>query len=240
MDRSSLEVLLGQGLSLAEIGRRFDKHESTIAYWVQKFGLRAAHHERSAPKGALTREQLRPLVEQGLSTAQIAEVVTRSKTTVRHWLREYGLKTCSAERRQSYESEAPTLMLTCPRHGLTTFRRRSKAGYRCLRCRAEAVTRRRRKVKQVLVRETGGACVVCGYDRCVAALEFHHVVPSEKRFSLSHRGVTRSLARARVEASKCVLLCANCHAEVEAGMVSLSKRNGGYVQCEALPETSPG
>jgi hypothetical protein len=49
------------------------------------------------------------------------------------------------------------------------------------------------------------------------ALEFHHVELAEKRFSLSHRGVARSLARARDEASKCVLLCSNCHAEVEAG-----------------------
>ena len=63
---------------------------------------------------------------------------------------------------------------------------------------------------------------MCGYDRCVGALEFHHLVPAEKRFSLSHRGVARSLEKARAEASKCVLLCANRHAEVEAGLVSLA------------------
>jgi hypothetical protein len=34
-------------------------------------------------------------------------------------------------------------------------------------------------------------------------------------------GVTRSRAEARAEARKCVLLCANCHAEVEAGYRSL-------------------
>jgi hypothetical protein len=56
----------------------------------------------------------------------------------------------------------------------------------------------------------------------MAALEFHHVAPDDKRFSLSHRGVTRSIARARAEASKCVLLCANCHAEVEAGIAKLT------------------
>jgi IS30 family transposase len=43
MDRASLEQLLDQGLSLAAIGRRFDKHESTIAYWVKKHGLEAAN-----------------------------------------------------------------------------------------------------------------------------------------------------------------------------------------------------
>lgn len=66
------------------------------------------------------------------------------------------------------------------------------------------------------------ACVNCGYRKCLAALEFHHKIPAEKSYALSHRGVTRSLAAARAEASKCVLLCANCHAEVEAGLVSLT------------------
>jgi hypothetical protein len=35
------------------------------------------------------------------------------------------------------------------------------------------------------------------------------------------RGITRSLARLRAEAAKCVLLCANCHAEVEAEGIEL-------------------
>lgn len=69
--------------------------------------------------------------------------------------------------------------------------------------------------------EAGGACVLCGYSRSLAGLQFHHVDPSEKAFSLSQEGVTRSLARARAEAAKCVLLCANCHAEVEAGVARL-------------------
>jgi transposase len=43
MDRASLEQLLGRGLSLAEIGRRFDLHEATVSYWVKKHGLEAVH-----------------------------------------------------------------------------------------------------------------------------------------------------------------------------------------------------
>jgi hypothetical protein len=76
--------------------------------------------------------------------------------------------------------------------------------------------------KRILVEEAGGVCTVCGYSRCIVALEFHHVAREDKRFSMSHRGVTRSLERAREEARKCVLLCANCHAEVEAGVVVLA------------------
>ena len=84
------------------------------------------------------------------------------------------------------------------------------------------MVRRRRKGKAILVAEAGGACVACGYDRCIAALQFHHLDPAEKRFSLSQQGMTRSLERARAEARKCVLLCGNCHAEAEAGVLHVS------------------
>jgi hypothetical protein len=69
--------------------------------------------------------------------------------------------------------------------------------------------------------EAGGKCQLCGYDRSPAALQFHHVDPSTKSFGIGVTGVTRSLARARSEAAKCVLLCATCHAEVEAGVATL-------------------
>ncbi|HXG75814.1 MAG TPA: hypothetical protein VNJ53_04530 [Gaiellaceae bacterium] len=84
------------------------------------------------------------------------------------------------------------------------------------------MTRRRRKVKEILVREAGGCCSLCGYDRYVGALGFHHLDPEVKRFGLSHMGISRSLDRARAEAQKCALLCANCHAEVEGGVARLS------------------
>lgn len=64
--------------------------------------------------------------------------------------------------------------------------------------------------------------MICGYDRHQAALQFHHVDPTEKEYGLSARGLSRSFERAREEASKCVLLCANCHAEVEAGVTQVS------------------
>jgi hypothetical protein len=83
----------------------------------------------------------------------------------------------------------------------------------------------------MLVEEAGGACKLCGYARCLSALEFHHLAPAEKQFSLSQHGVTRSIERAREEAQKCVLLCANCHAEVEAGVAALTTPDSAAVQC---------
>jgi hypothetical protein len=82
----------------------------------------------------------------------------------------------------------------------------------------EAVSDRRRRVKEILVDEAGGRCAACGYSDCVAVLQFHHLDPATKRFGLGREGVTRSIEKARAEARKCVLPCANCHAEVELGV----------------------
>lgn len=235
-----MERLLEQGLSLAEIGRRLGRHESTVAYWLRQYGLQAVGQGRHAPKGALARVDLTSFVEAGMSVAEIAQATGRGKTSVRHWLREYGLRTVWAERREASRVARPEMTLACAKHGMTTFRLRAAGGYRCAKCGADAVTRRRRKIKRILVLEAGGACSLCGYDHCLAALEFHHVVPADKRFSMSHRGVTRSLARAREEAQKCVLLCANCHAEVEAGMTTLPGRDCAPLQSVRIPVDHPG
>jgi transposase len=240
MDREVLEQLVGDGLSLAEIGRRVDLHEATVGYWVKKHGLRAVNRDKHIARGGLRREDLESLVGAGMSSAQIAEVVGLSKTTVRHWLREFGLQTEWAERRHASKERQHELVLRCARHGLTPFRRRREGGYRCAKCRSEAVARRRRKVKQVLVDDAGGRCRLCGYDRSVAALEFHHLVPAEKSFSLSHRGVARSLEKARAEAKKCALLCANCHAEVEAGLIKLAPDDVAGLQSRNDPAMRPG
>lgn len=112
-------------------------------------------------------------------------------------------------------------MLECRVHGVTEFVRRPDGVMRCKRCRSEAVSKRRRRVKAILIAEAGGACVLCGYARSVRALEFHHLDPAEKLFGLSAQGLARSIDTMRAEARKCILLCSNCHAEVEDGLVSV-------------------
>ena len=95
------------------------------------------------------------------------------------------------------------------------------------------MARRRRRVKQILIDEAGGKCSLCGYDRFPGALHFHHVDRSTKVFHLSLGGATRSIARARAESAKCILLCANCHAEVEGAIVALP--GGPTLEAEVPP-----
>jgi transposase len=224
MDQELLEGLLAEGLSLAAIGRRVGRHESTVAYWLEHYGLRANNAARHAARGPLGHQQLEGFVEEGLSIAEIATRVNRSKATVRHWLRRYGLKTWSpsgsrrkAESIAARAAGAREATMQCAKHSQAEFVLDGRGYYRCRKCRAEAVARRRRKVKEILVKEAGGACSRCGYAATMRALHFHHVDPAEKRLEINARGVALSLDTLRAEAQKCVLLCSNCHAEVEDG-----------------------
>jgi hypothetical protein len=66
----------------------------------------------------------------------------------------------------------------------------------------------------------GGRCELCGYDRCLRALQFHHVDPATKRFNIAG-GHCRSWKSLAAEVQKCALLCATCHIEVEDGVTQL-------------------
>jgi transposase len=220
MDKAGLAAELASGRSIEAIARALGRDPSTVAYWVNKHGLTSTHAARHAARGSISREQLEPLVEAGLSIRAIAERLGMSYATVQHWLKKHGLKTRRAL--QPRGAGARTVQGQCPVHGLTTFVKYSETDHhRCLECRKERVVARRRKVKALLVEEAGGCCLLCGYDRYTGALQFHHLDPSEKSFGLGLRGVARSLERCREEARKCVLLCENCHAEVEAGVAAV-------------------
>jgi hypothetical protein len=82
----------------------------------------------------------------------------------------------------------------------------------------QAVQKRRRTIRSRAVEYKGGRCGICGYDRCIEALEFHHLDSTLKDFSVSGSGCTRSWKRVHKELDKCMMLCANCHREIHAGM----------------------
>jgi 5-methylcytosine-specific restriction endonuclease McrA len=203
------------------VARESGKPASTVVYWVNKHGLISAHAARHAAKGGIERDVLGGLVEQGLSVRQIAAESGLSAGTVQHWLRQYGLRTQPARYRRRDAPPSSGLVRECSRHGWTAYVRSSTGTYRCTRCRIEAVSTRRRRVKEILVAEAGGCCVICGFDGYIGALQFHHVDPAEKRFALASRGLARAMEEVRAEAAKCILLCANCHAAVEGGAATI-------------------
>jgi len=66
-------------------------------------------------------------------------------------------------------------------------------------------------------------CAVCGYNKCDRSLHFHHKDPSKKQLLLSRaRSMSLSKSKLEKEIKKCILLCANCHGEVEEGILDVS------------------
>lgn len=103
----------------------------------------------------------------------------------------------------------------CKIHGLTKhfeFKDSGRVRHKCYLCNNIAVARHRRIKKQWCVDYLGGKCIVCGYSKCLEALEFHHRDPNQKDFGFSQYQKV-SFKRLAVELDKCDLLCANCHRE---------------------------
>ena len=67
----------------------------------------------------------------------------------------------------------------CKIHGLTKQVLLSNNKYTCVKCRSNRVSKKRADIKSILVEYKGGKCEICGYNKCYAALEFHHKDPNE-------------------------------------------------------------
>jgi 5-methylcytosine-specific restriction endonuclease McrA len=78
----------------------------------------------------------------------------------------------------------------------------------------KAVTKRRRELKKRAVEFKGGKCVLCGYNKYIGALEFHHKKDTNKNFGISMQGYSRSWDKIKEEIEKCMLVCSNCHREL--------------------------
>lgn len=85
----------------------------------------------------------------------------------------------------------------------------------------EQVKKWRLLVKKKAVDYKGGECQVCGYDRCVRSLDFHHLDPTKKDFAISEFK-NRKIEKLKNELDKCILLCSNCHGEVHDGILDVS------------------
>lgn len=79
--------------------------------------------------------------------------------------------------------------------------------------------------RDILIRENGGACSICGYNKSPYALCFHHKDPSTKLFTIASK-LYASLDALRGECLKCTLLCMNCHAEKHERLYLISGSRG--------------
>ena len=106
-----------------------------------------------------------------------------------------------AYEREYYKHHKEQKTLSCKKyyHAHIEQRRKQKRSYRG-------------KHKKLMHKIKINGCAICGYDKCDACLDFHHVNPKDKKFGVSSVNMERR--NFVEELSKCVLLCKNCHHEM--------------------------
>jgi hypothetical protein len=160
------------------------------------------------------------LASKGLSIRKIAGELKTSPTNIRYWLKKFNIKTVSRSETSDYRY--------CPRcetEKLKTefYNRRNGKGNSvyCKTCTHDQTIERQKKFKQQCIEYKGGKCVSCGYKKCNNVLEFHHLDPSKKEFSIAHVRLTSFNDEVKKELDNCALVCANCHREIHAGFLDL-------------------
>ncbi len=96
-----------------------------------------------------------------------------------------------------------------------TYKQGHNSHSKCAPC---VIRETRHKRKQKLLDLKGGKCERCGYEKCRSALTFHHIDPLTKSFTIGGNH-TRKWKTLVEEIEKCILVCANCHAEIHENML---------------------
>ena len=114
---------------------------------------------------------------------------------------------------------------TCPICETSFYPKTSMANQRvcCYNCMPDGIQLTRGAFLAKIKESRGGKCVRCGYDRCLKALEFHHIDPSKKDFTISNDHF--KLLEAVKESKKCILICSNCHKELHDNLWTLEEIN---------------
>ena len=85
---------------------------------------------------------------------------------------------------------------------------------------SQAVSDFRRRRKENLLKVAGDKCNICNYSKAISALEFHHIDPTKKEYSIASKGTCHNIQQDLLEVQKCILVCANCHREIHEGLYS--------------------
>jgi len=140
----------------------------------------------------MEKELLIKCIDEGKTIERIKNETGKSCTTIRYWLKKYGLKTAYSSR------ELNTICICCSKP--------TKQGRRFCDLCCTNIARLRMRLS--LIKYKGGKCSKCGYSDNISILEFHHIDPTKREFSITN---VKSWKRMKEESDKCDLLCPNCH-----------------------------
>lgn len=154
----------------------------------------------------MDKKQLEIYIEQNLTIRKIAQETKKSPSSIRHWLKKYGLTTVKNKSRVcKFCGEKDTKKFMSIGRGLSKSR--------CKKCHNLYTRKRIKDNKKKAVEYKGGNCIVCGYNKCMRSLSFHHRNPEIKDLNWNKMRSWK-LEKIKKELDKCDLLCNNCHGEV--------------------------
>jgi len=175
-------------------------------------------------------EKLKEYLDNGLSLVKIGKLEGKSLGCIRYWMSVHKLKPNFKNfkeepfRKKTKIIDGKKLCCKCKNwKEINDFSTKGEGRYQhyCKVCLSAYQADRWRKRKLKAIELLGGKCGKCGYCRNYAALEFHHLDPSQKDFDFNV-GRRRSWDKLIEELKKCVLLCSNCHREEHNPDMTLS------------------
>lgn len=172
----------------------------------------------------MDKEKLIEHIEDGKSTYDIAKIMGCGQTSIRYWLRKYGLNTKNTPIKNDNGRNGKNCVycgsdLSGNRIKFCGSKCKSIYHYTHTSDEINGNTNERQKRiskerKLKLIEMKGGGCQSCGYNKNMAALSFHHRNPENKTYCIDSRRLSNTTWESiLIEAEKCDLLCLNCHAE---------------------------
>ena len=170
---------------------------------------------------------LKSFVDSKMSIREISKITNKGPTTIRYWLKKHNLKTENKSFKEGYVLN-PILKIdgkpiqncskcSCLLTEETGYWRENKKIWQsnCKKCHNNYNADRWKSNKKKAVEYKGGKCERCGYDKCIDALEFHHIDPTQKDKNYGNMKL-RKWEDQKKELDKCICVCANCHREIHA------------------------
>jgi hypothetical protein len=84
----------------------------------------------------------------------------------------------------------------------------------CKSCNSKRTINFSKNGKIRTVEYMGGCCSICRYNKCIRALEFHHIDPSKKSKDYDKKFKLWNFEKQKQELKHCILVCSNCHREL--------------------------
>jgi hypothetical protein len=151
---------------------------------------------------------LKQLVLEQKTTREMGEILGSSQTNVRYWLKKYSLSTKIKGYCCKYCGEVKKENMMNKGGG-------RKARTVCKKCHCINSKKRIKTNRQEVIKYKGGKCQICGYNKYIGALEFHHRDPKNKDPNWTYMRHWH-LDKIKKEVDKCDCLCSNCHREIHA------------------------